>query len=168
MSTAKQLSSDKAADTVDVITEDRRQEALLSAGALQSAIFNSANFSHRRRCSRRLLGFAVVTAQRLPLHILEKNRAEFIRLFTDSGGEDGRPHRRPHGPGGRRHAGNGMHLARFAATGYRHRYVCCVQTRTDSSYSQILSKRSAPSQPGSVIPTELSVGKDQPLGRGEN
>jgi len=31
--------------TVEVITEVRRQEALLKAGALQSAIFNSANFS---------------------------------------------------------------------------------------------------------------------------
>src|SRR6201746_369366 len=30
---------------VDVVTEDRRKEALLKAGALQSAIFNSANFS---------------------------------------------------------------------------------------------------------------------------
>ena len=36
---------DEAAGTVDVITEGRRQEALLTAGALQNAIFNSANFS---------------------------------------------------------------------------------------------------------------------------
>ena len=36
---------DKAACTGDVITEGRRQEALLAAGALQNAIFNSANFS---------------------------------------------------------------------------------------------------------------------------
>ena len=34
-----------AVDTVDGIIEIRRQEALLKAGALQSAIFNSANFS---------------------------------------------------------------------------------------------------------------------------
>ena len=34
-----------AAGTVDVITEVRREEALLKTGALQSAIFNSANFS---------------------------------------------------------------------------------------------------------------------------
>src|SRR5674476_691382 len=34
-----------AAGTVDVVTEVRREEALLKAGALQNAIFNSANFS---------------------------------------------------------------------------------------------------------------------------
>src|ERR1035441_8861298 len=34
-----------AAGMVDVITEVRREEALLKTGALQSAIFNSANFS---------------------------------------------------------------------------------------------------------------------------
>jgi PAS domain S-box-containing protein len=34
-----------AAATVDVITEVRREEALLKTGALQNAIFNSANFS---------------------------------------------------------------------------------------------------------------------------
>jgi hypothetical protein len=34
-----------ATGTVDVITEVRREEALLKTGALQNAIFNSANFS---------------------------------------------------------------------------------------------------------------------------
>src|ERR1700710_2803548 len=38
---AKQL----AADPVEVITEVRRQEAVLKTGALQNAILNSANFS---------------------------------------------------------------------------------------------------------------------------
>ncbi len=45
---AKDLDSaipDDHASTTDGITELRRQEALLKAGALQSAIFNSANFS---------------------------------------------------------------------------------------------------------------------------
>ena len=37
--------SDEIAGTVDVITEGRRQDALLTAEALQNAIFNSANFS---------------------------------------------------------------------------------------------------------------------------
>src|ERR1039457_4845466 len=37
--------SEDAARTVDVITEVRREEALLKTGALQNAIFNSANFS---------------------------------------------------------------------------------------------------------------------------
>ena len=36
---------ENAAGEVDVVTEVRREEALLKAGALQSAIFNSANFS---------------------------------------------------------------------------------------------------------------------------
>ena len=34
-----------AAGQVERLTEVRRQEALLKTGALQSAIFNSANFS---------------------------------------------------------------------------------------------------------------------------
>ncbi|HSI08922.1 MAG TPA: PAS domain-containing protein, partial [Rariglobus sp.] len=34
-----------AADAVEVVTEIRREEALLKAGALQHAIFNSVNFS---------------------------------------------------------------------------------------------------------------------------
>src|ERR1044071_4002295 len=37
--------SEDAAGTVDVITEVRREEALLKTGALQDAIFNSVNFS---------------------------------------------------------------------------------------------------------------------------
>ena len=36
---------DNAPGTLDVVTEDRRKEALLKTGALQNAIFNSANFS---------------------------------------------------------------------------------------------------------------------------
>src|SRR5512132_3650331 len=37
--------ADDAVATMDVITEVRREEALLKTGALQNAIFNSANFS---------------------------------------------------------------------------------------------------------------------------
>jgi hypothetical protein len=37
--------SEDAADTVDVVTEVRREAALPKTGALQNAIFNSANFS---------------------------------------------------------------------------------------------------------------------------
>jgi PAS domain-containing protein len=36
---------DAAVRTLDVVTEVRREEALLKTGALQNAIFNSANFS---------------------------------------------------------------------------------------------------------------------------
>ncbi|MEP7322527.1 MAG: PAS domain S-box protein, partial [Saprospiraceae bacterium] len=35
----------EAVGVIDVLTEGRRQEVLLAAGALQNAIFNSANFS---------------------------------------------------------------------------------------------------------------------------
>ena len=38
-------SIDEASETGDIVAEDRRQKALLRAGALQNAIFNSANFS---------------------------------------------------------------------------------------------------------------------------
>jgi hypothetical protein len=37
--------SEDGSGAVDTVTEVRREEALLKAGALQSAIFNSANFS---------------------------------------------------------------------------------------------------------------------------
>jgi len=37
--------SEETAGTVDVVTEVRREAALLKTGALQNAIFNSANFS---------------------------------------------------------------------------------------------------------------------------
>ncbi|HQT98468.1 MAG TPA: hypothetical protein PK416_11445, partial [Thermodesulfobacteriota bacterium] len=45
---AKTFDSDdlnNAADSGEIISEVRREAALLQAGALQSAIFNSANFS---------------------------------------------------------------------------------------------------------------------------
>src|SRR6202163_3284747 len=41
----KPVIPEDAAGTVDVVTEVRREAALLRTGALQSAIFNSANFS---------------------------------------------------------------------------------------------------------------------------
>src|SRR5476649_455347 len=37
--------AERVAGTVEVITEVRRKEAVLKTGALQNAIFNSANFS---------------------------------------------------------------------------------------------------------------------------
>src|SRR3981081_3679659 len=41
----KPVIPEDAAGTVDVVTEVRREAALLKTGALQNAIFNSANFS---------------------------------------------------------------------------------------------------------------------------
>jgi len=37
--------SDVAAGTMDAVTEAGRKESLLKAGALQTAVFNGANFS---------------------------------------------------------------------------------------------------------------------------
>src|ERR1700720_4015519 len=41
----KPVVADDAVGTVDVVTEVRREAALLKTGALQNAIFNSSNFS---------------------------------------------------------------------------------------------------------------------------
>src|ERR1022692_2304596 len=74
--------AEDAAGTVDVITEVRREEALLKAGALQDAIFNSANFSSIatdekgviqlfNRGAERMLGYAAadVVNKITPAHI---------------------------------------------------------------------------------------------------
>jgi PAS domain S-box-containing protein len=50
---------------VDVITEDRRKEALLKAGALQSAIFNSANFSSIATDAKGVIQIFNVGAERM-------------------------------------------------------------------------------------------------------
>ena len=78
MSTPKQLSSDKVADTVDVITEGRRQEALLRAGALQSAIFNSANFSSIATDAKGVIQIFNVGAERM----LGYTAAEVLNKIT--------------------------------------------------------------------------------------
>ncbi|CAH1084944.1 PAS domain S-box protein [Candidatus Nitrotoga sp. 1052] len=54
-----------AAGTAEVITEDRRQEALLKAGALQSAIFNSANFSSIATDAKGVIQIFNVGAERM-------------------------------------------------------------------------------------------------------
>src|SRR6202522_1855425 len=56
---------DRAAGTVAVITEVRRQEALLKAGALQSAIFNSANFSSIATDAKGVIQIFNVGAERM-------------------------------------------------------------------------------------------------------
>ena len=55
----------EASDTVDVIAEDRRQKALLRAGALQSAIFNSANFSSIATDAKGVIQIFNVGAERM-------------------------------------------------------------------------------------------------------
>jgi PAS domain S-box-containing protein len=54
-----------AAGTVDVVSESRRQETLLRAGALQSAIFNSANFSSIATDAKGVIQIFNVGAERM-------------------------------------------------------------------------------------------------------
>ena len=54
-----------AAGTVEVLSEVRRQEALLKTGALQSAIFNSANFSSIATDARGVIQIFNVGAERM-------------------------------------------------------------------------------------------------------
>ncbi|WP_081612052.1 PAS domain-containing hybrid sensor histidine kinase/response regulator [Janthinobacterium sp. CG3] len=66
--TKKNLASaaiDEAAGTVDVITEGRRSEVLLTSGALQSAIFNSANFSSIATDAKGVIQIFNVGAERM-------------------------------------------------------------------------------------------------------
>ena len=65
---AKDLDSDNlnpAAGTAEGITEARRQEALLKTGALQSAIFNSANFSSIATDAKGVIQIFNVGAERM-------------------------------------------------------------------------------------------------------
>jgi len=57
--------SEEGADTIDVVTEVRREEALLKAGALQSAIFNSANFSSIATDAKGVIQIFNVGAERM-------------------------------------------------------------------------------------------------------
>jgi PAS domain S-box-containing protein len=56
---------DEADGTVDINTEGRRQEALLRAGTLQSAIFNSANFSSIATDAKGVIQIFNVGAERM-------------------------------------------------------------------------------------------------------
>src|ERR1017187_3551210 len=57
--------AEDAAGTVDVITEVRREEALLKTGALQNAIFNSANFSSIATDAKGVIQIFNVGAERM-------------------------------------------------------------------------------------------------------
>src|SRR3954469_11364317 len=69
---------EEAAGMVDVITEGRRQEALLTAGALQSAIFNSANFSSIATDAKGVIQIFNVGAERM----LGYTAAEVVNKIT--------------------------------------------------------------------------------------
>lgn len=66
------------AATEDVITEDRRQEALLTAEALQDAIFNSANFSSIATDAKGVIQIFNVGAERM----LGYTAAEVLNKIT--------------------------------------------------------------------------------------
>jgi hypothetical protein len=51
--------------TVEIVTEVRREEALLKGGALQSAIFNSANFSSIATDAKGVIQIFNVGAERM-------------------------------------------------------------------------------------------------------
>ncbi len=60
-----QITIDKAAGLMDVIAADRRQEAMLTAEALQTAIFNSANFSSIATDAKGVIQIFNVGAERM-------------------------------------------------------------------------------------------------------
>jgi PAS domain S-box-containing protein len=57
--------TDVTTGTVDIITENRRQETMLRAGALQNAIFNSANFSSIATDAKGVIQIFNVGAERM-------------------------------------------------------------------------------------------------------
>ena len=67
-----------SADAADVVTEGRRQEALLTAEALQSAIFNSANFSSIATDAKGVIQIFNVGAERM----LGYSAAEVVNRIT--------------------------------------------------------------------------------------
>ena len=69
---------DDDASTVAVVTEVRQQEALLKAGVLQSAIFNSANFSSIATDAKGVIQIFNVGAERM----LGYAAAEVVNKFT--------------------------------------------------------------------------------------
>jgi PAS domain S-box-containing protein len=70
--------SEDVAGSVDVVTEVRREEALLKAGALQNAIFNSANFSSIATDEKGVIQIFNVGAERM----LGYTAAEVLNKIT--------------------------------------------------------------------------------------
>src|SRR3954464_739704 len=69
---------DAAASTVDVVTEVRREAALLKTGALQNAILNSANFSSIATDEKGVIQLFNVGAERM----LGYTAAEVLNQIT--------------------------------------------------------------------------------------
>src|ERR1700690_692991 len=76
--------SENAAGTADVITEVRREEALLKTGALQDAIFNSANFSSIATDEKGVIQIFNVGAERM----LGYAAADVMNKITPAGISD--------------------------------------------------------------------------------
>jgi PAS domain-containing protein len=70
--------AEDAAGAVDVITEVRREEALLKTGALQNAIFNSANFSSIATDEKGVIQIFNVGAERM----LGYSAADMVNKIT--------------------------------------------------------------------------------------
>ena len=69
---------EEADHTLDVVTEVRREEALLKTGALQNAIFNSANFSSIATDEKGVIQLFNVGAERM----LGYTAAEVLNKIT--------------------------------------------------------------------------------------
>src|ERR1035441_3990404 len=75
---------DAAARTLAFVTEVRQEEALLKAGVLQSAIFNSANFSSIAADANGVIQIFNVGAERM----LGYTAADVVNKFTPAGISD--------------------------------------------------------------------------------
>ncbi len=85
---------EEAAGKADIITEVRREEALLKTGALQNAIFNSANFSSIATDEKGVIQIFNVGAERmLGYTACRRGEQDHPRRYLRSAGTD-RPRRR--------------------------------------------------------------------------
>ena len=75
---SESVAVEDAVGSANVITEGRRQEALLAAGALQNAIFNSANFSSIATDAHGVIQIFNVGAERM----LGYTAAEVVNKIT--------------------------------------------------------------------------------------
>ena len=80
--------TDHAAGTMDVITDGRRQEALLTAEALQDAIFNSANFSSIATDAKGVIQIFNVGAERMLGYTAAEVMNKICLLYTSPSPRD--------------------------------------------------------------------------------
>ena len=80
------LASDPAA--AQIVTEVRREEALLKAGALQKAIFNSANFSSIATDAKGVIQIFNVGAERMLGYTAAEVMNKICLLYTSPSPRD--------------------------------------------------------------------------------